>query len=116
MKNIVILAKVIVGVRPNPFGMDGGLNIFKKSLSDKLKNKIKERLVQENMDYEVSVDTTYDSCESIINNVANLILISPYIKNNVEVNNLNPKSYYLLNENEFNEAYVEDIITYIKNL
>lgn len=116
MKNIAILAKVIVGMRPNPFGMDGGLNIFKKSLSETLKNKIKERLIQENMDYDVSVDTTYDSCETILHNGASLILISPYIKNNVEINNLNPKSYYMLSENEFNNAYVEDIITYIKNL
>jgi len=116
MKNIVVLAKVIVGIRPNPFGMDGGLNIFKKSSSETLKNKIKERLIQENMDYDVLVDTTYDTCETIINNGASLILISPYIKDKVEVKNLNPKSYYMLNENEFNNAYVEDVITYIKNL
>lgn len=116
MKNIVILTKDIVGMRANPFEMDGGLNIFKKSLSETLKNKIKERLIQENMDYDVSVDTTYDSCETILHNGASLILISPYIKNNVEINNLNPKSYYMLSENEFNNAYVEDIITYIKNL
>ncbi|WP_342506362.1 hypothetical protein [Sporosarcina sp. FSL K6-2383] len=116
MKHIVILAKVIVGIRPNPFGWDGGWTIFKKPLSEKLEVSIRKRLRQEGMDYDVSVDTTYDTCETIINNGASLILISPYIKHIVEVNNLNPRSYYLLNENEYNDAYVEEIIANIKNL
>ncbi|MDZ4993449.1 hypothetical protein GNF80_10790 [Clostridium perfringens] len=48
MKNIVIIHKVNVGIRPHPSGMDGGINFFKKSLSQKLKDKLNEILTEIN--------------------------------------------------------------------
>lgn len=107
LKNIIIIAKVIVGARPNPFGMDGGLNIFKKSLSETLKEK--------NMDYEVHVDSTYDDLKNLIQDEDTLLLISPYIKDKVDIDGISKNNYYILSENEFNNGYVEDIITYLEN-
>lgn len=86
LKNIVIASKAVVGMRPRPIrGMDKGLNIFKKSLSQNLQNKLKIALKENNMDYEVSIDQTYDSIEDIIKNNARLVLISPYIKENISL-------------------------------
>ncbi len=107
LKNIIIIAKVIVGARPNPFGMDRGLNIFKKSLSETLKEK--------NMDYEVYVDSTYDGPKKLIQDEDTLLLISPYIKDKVDIDGISKNNYYILSENEFNDGYVEDIITYLEN-
>lgn len=116
MRNIVIIAKVLVGMRYNPFGLDGGQILFKKSLSEKLKSALKERFIQGKMDYDVTVDTTYESCETIIRNGASLLLISPYVKNMVDVTNMDSKRYYFLNEDEFNNSDVEGIIRYLKSL
>lgn len=66
MRNIVIIPQVNVGIRPHPFGIDGEINFFKKSLSQKLKNKLNERLTEENINYVISVDYTYDYCEKTI--------------------------------------------------
>ncbi|CUU49427.1 hypothetical protein [Clostridium beijerinckii] len=115
MKDIIIIAKVIVGVRPNPFGMDGGLNIFKKSLSEILKEKLNQKLKEKNMDYKVNVDSTYDDLKNLIQDEDTLLLISPYIKDKVDIEDISKNNYYILSENEFNDGYVEDIITHLEN-
>lgn len=115
MKNIIIIAKVIVGGRPNPFGMDRGLNIFKKSLSETLKEKLNQKLKEKNMDYKVHVDSTYDDLKNLIQDEDTLLLISPYIKDKVDIDGINKNNYYILRETEFNDGYVEDIITYLEN-
>lgn len=115
MKDIIIIAKVIVGARPNPFGMDGGLNIFKKSLSETLKEKLNQKLKEKNMDYEVHVDSTYDDLKNLIQDEDTLLLISPYIKDKVDIDGISKNNYYILSENEFNDGYVEDIITRLEN-
>ncbi|WP_026885560.1 hypothetical protein [Clostridium beijerinckii] len=115
MKNIIIIAKVIVGARPNPFGMDRGLNIFKKSLSETLKEKLNQKLKEKNMDYAVHVDSTYDSLKNLIQDEDTLLLISPYIKDKVDIGGISKNNYYILTEKEFNDGYVEDIITYLEN-
>ncbi|ELC8442626.1 hypothetical protein QYB59_001653 [Clostridium perfringens] len=120
MSNIVIISKIIVSAIPNPFSMDVELNFFKKSLSQILKDKLNKRLTQENMNYVMFVDCTYDDCEKIIKEVSmidatSLLLISPYIKDKIRVSDSEKKNYYILSEKEFNYAYIEDIINYIKN-
>lgn len=115
MKNIIIIAKVIVGARPNPFGMDGGLNIFKKSLSETLKEKLNQKLKEKNMDYKVHVDSTYDDLKNLIHDEDTLLLISPYIKDKTDMECISKDNYYILSETEFNDGYVEDIITYLEN-
>ena len=43
MKKIIIINKVIIGIRPYPFGYDGlNISFLKKSLSSKLQDKLNE--------------------------------------------------------------------------
>lgn len=116
MKNIVIVSKVNFGARPNPFGMDGGLNIFKKSISETFKDNLNKKLKEKNMNYEASVDSTYDSLKNLIKDGASLLLLSPYIKEIVSTNNINKNDYYILSEKEFINGYVENIISYLEEL
>lgn len=116
MKNIVIISKVIVGVRPRAIGMERGLNIFKKSLSKKLKENLDKKLKEKNMDYRVEIDRTYESLEDLIKNGADLILISPFIKENIDVKNINKNNYYIMSEKEFLDGYIEAIVDYIEKL
>ncbi|GAB6169564.1 hypothetical protein JCM1393_20240 [Clostridium carnis] len=116
MRSIIIISKVNIGISPGArVGINRkGLNIFKKTLSTSLKDNLKEKLIEENMDYNVEVDNSYDNCENIIKKGVNLLLISPYIKDKIDIKNINKKYYYILSEKEFNEGYVEDIIEYLK--
>lgn len=116
LKNIVIVSKVIFGARPKPFGMDGGLNIFKKSLSETFKENLNKKLKEKNMNYEASVDFTYDSLKNLIKDGASLLLLSPYIKEIVNTSNINKNDYYILSEKEFINGYVENIISYLEEL
>lgn len=116
MDNIIIISKVITGMRPNPFGMDKGLNIFKKSLSKNLKDNLDKNLKENGMDYRVSIDHTYDSIANLIQNNVKLVLISPYVKDHINLNNINKNNYYILREKEFNDRYVKDIIIYLKKV
>lgn len=116
IKKIVIVSKVIVGMRPNPFGLDQGVNIFKKSLSENLKENLEQELKEKSMDYKVVIDSTYDNLESLIQDEASLLLISPYIKGYVDTNNIDEDKYYILSEKEFNTGYINDIIDYLEKL
>ena len=80
MKEIIIVSKTTLGLRPRPVWPDGGLNPFKKSLSRKLSDALNEKLKEKKMDYEADVDHSYDSLEDLVRNGADLVLISPYIK------------------------------------
>lgn len=115
MKEIVIVAKTTLGLRPRPVGPDGGLNPFKKSLSRKLSDALNEKLKEKNMDYEADVDHSYDSLEDLVRNGADLVLISPYIKENFSTSNVDKANYYVLSEDEFNHAKTENIISYLEN-
>ena len=44
MKEIVIISKTNIGIKPNHFGFDGTINPLKKSLSKKIKRKFKRIL------------------------------------------------------------------------
>lgn len=111
MKKIVIVAKVSLDSRAKPVGLDGGVNFFKKSLSRSLSDNLNERLIEENMDYQADVDQTYDSLEDLIRNGADLVLISPYIRDNISTENLDEANYYMLNEQEFLDGEVDNIIS-----
>lgn len=111
--NIIIISKVIIGMRPNPFGVDKGLNIFKRSLSKKLKDNLEKDLNENGGDYKISIDNSYESAAQLIQNNADLLLISPYVKDYVELDNLNENSCYILSEKEFNKGYTKDIIIYL---
>ncbi|SQB01202.1 Uncharacterised protein [Clostridium beijerinckii] len=67
------------------------------------------------MDYKVHVDSTYDDLKNLIQDEDTLLLISPYIKDKVDIDGINKNNYYILRETEFNDGYVEDIITYLEN-
>lgn len=45
-----------------------------------------------------------------------MLLISPYIKDKVDINNISKNNYYILSEKEFNDGYVENIIRYLEEL
>lgn len=113
--NIVIVSKTIVGVRPVPIGIDRGGNIFKGTLSGALKNNLKERLSEEKIDCNIEVDRTYDNCETMVKRGVNLILVSPYVKDKVDMDRVHKNHLYVLSEKEFNKGYVENIVEYIKN-
>ncbi|MCR2043454.1 hypothetical protein [Anaerosalibacter massiliensis] len=45
-----------------------------------------------------------------------MLLISPYIKDKVDINNISKNNYYILSDKEFNDEYVENIIRYLEEL
>ncbi len=65
------------------------------------------------MDYNVKLDQSFGDMEELIKEKTNLILISPYIKNYVDISNIDENKYYILSEKEFLEGNIENII---KNL
>lgn len=116
MKNIIIVSKAVTGIRPNPFGPEGRLNIFKKSQSETLKENLNQKFKEKNMSYKAAIDFTFDSLEDLIRDGASLILISPYIKERIDMSNISKNQYYILSEKEFNEGYTENIISYLEDL
>lgn len=116
MKNIVIVSKVVIGSRPIAVGPDKGLNIFKKSISTNLKNTLNEIFKAKNMNCIASVDHTYDTLDKLINDGADLLVLSPYIKTHIDTSNLSKDDYYMLSEEDFNNANVEKIIDYLEKL
>lgn len=110
MRKIVIVSKVISGVRPNPFGLDGSGNPFKKSFSEKLKEELNNSFKEKNMDYTVEIDTEFDPLEKIIKNGAYKILISPFIKDAVNLDEIKKDDYYILNEDEFSNCVIDNIL------
>ena len=116
MKNIIIISKVVVNAKPIRVGFDQNINPFKKRLSTSLEASLKESLTKENLEYTVSIDQTYDTCKELIENGADLILISPYVKTMVDLSNLDKNSYYLLSITEFEDSNVDNIINFIKKL
>lgn len=100
MKNVVIVSKWFVGRKQQ--GVDGGINIFKKSYSTLLEEKLNEKFSQNGLKYEAKVDN--DDIMSIVNNEnVDLILISPYIKDAVlkTLTDVEMEKCYFLTENEF---------------
>ena len=121
MRKIVIVPKAHNSrqVIENPrggksiIGLDRGINIFKKSFSEKLEENLIKELKENNLDYSVEIDRFYGPIEFLVNEEDDLVLISPYIKNIVDTSNMERSNYYLLNENEFLEGNVENIIKHL---
>ena len=121
MRKIVIVPKAHNSrqVIENPrggksiIGLDRGINIFKKSFSEKLEENLIKELKENNLDYNVEIDRFYGPIEFLVNEEDDLVLISPYIKNIVDMSNMERSNYYLLNENEFLEGNVENIIKHL---
>ncbi len=121
MRKIVIVPKAHNSrqVIENPrggksiIGLDRGINIFKKSFSEKLEENLIKELKENNLDYNVEIDRFYGPIEFLVNEEDDLVLISPYIKNIVDTSNMERSNYYLLNENEFLEGNVENIIKHL---
>lgn len=109
MKNVVIVPKVAI---PRAFGLDGRF-LFKKSWSRQFKEKLNKRFLESGMNYQASVDITYEDLETLLSQGANVLLISPYIKNKVNTDNLNSGDYYVLSRDEFNNTQVEDVLKFL---
>ena len=114
MKKIIIINKVIIGIRPYPFGYDGlNISFLKKSLSSKLQDKLNEYFKNNNINNIEEIDKSYKPIEEIIDKNVYKVLISPYIKDKICLQNLNKNIYYILTEEEFNNCFIDNIL---KNL
>lgn len=110
MKKVVILSKAIVGKRPIAYGLDRGFNPFRKPLSKVLQDNLNTKFKELNMDYQAVVDKSYGNMEDLIKEGADTILISPYIREYVNVKGIKSKYYYMLNEEEFVQGKLKNII------
>ncbi len=109
MKKIVIVSKTNIGMKANTFGFDGSINILKKSLSKQLKENLNEYFKNNNMEYIVEIEN-HETLENIIKNGAYKILISPYLKNAIDLSSLDKNSYYILNEDDFLNSNIKNIL------
>lgn len=114
MKNIIIITKTIVGIRPNPFGFDGRKNLLGKPFSRILQENLTKELSKRNMGYKVTIDTSYESLDDLLNKGVDLLLISPYIKAQVDLSRIDKSKYYILSEEEFNTGNINKIIEFLK--
>lgn len=111
---IIIVSKVINGVKPIPIGFEGDFTFLKGKLSGMLEKELTQNLLNEGIICDIEVDYTYDSCEELINEGADILLISPFVKSRVDVNNIEKQKIYFLSEEEFMNTNVNDIVKYIK--
>lgn len=114
--NIIIISKSISGARPIPIGFDGNFTILKGTYSNNLAKKISQNLINEGIQSNIEVDKTFNSCIDLIDDGADLILISPYIKHLVDTKDIDEKYIYFLSEKEFINADINAIVKYIKIL
>lgn len=118
MKKIVIVSKWVVGMTPVGLGFDKGLNPFKKGQSTLLANKLNEQFKNNNIQCEATVDNDAISIEAIVENGANLILISPYVKSAIlpTLTEKEKEKCYFLTEDEFLNTQVDSIINVCKTI
>lgn len=110
MNKIVIISKTTFGLRAGGIGLDGRGSRFKKPLSALLQTKIADELKERSIACEVMVDNYTDDSKEIKKNEADLILISPYLKGMMLLEQLREKNYYILSEKEFLGGDVEHIM------
>ncbi len=111
MKKIIIISKAIVGARPAPFGYNG---IFlKKSLREKLQDKLNKYFKDNNIDYMAETDESYKDIKELIAEGYDKVLISPYIKDKIDLKNIDNNKYYVLTYEEFNDCIIDNIINSI---
>ncbi|MGL4991165.1 MAG: hypothetical protein ACRCYE_05700 [Sarcina sp.] len=111
---IIIISKVISGARPVPVGFDGNFSILKGTYSNNLAKNLSQKLLKEGLTSNIEVDTTFNNCTELINDGADLLLISPYIKHLIDVNDIDKKNIYFLSEKEFINTETSTIVEYIK--
>ena len=114
MKEIVIISKTNIGIKPNHFGFDGTINPLKKSLSKKLKENLNEYFNKNNMDY-ITIVENCEPLEKLIKSSAYKILISPYIKDNINLSKIDENLYYILSEEEFLNSHIDNIVNYLEH-
>ena len=112
MKEIVIISKTNIGIKPNHFGWNN--KSIKKSLSKKLKENLNEYFNKNNMNY-IAIVENYEPLEKLIKSSAYKILISPYIKDNINLSKIDENLYYILSEEEFLNSHIDNIINYLEN-
>lgn len=114
--NIIIISKAISGARPVSVGFDGNLTILRGTYSNNLAKNLSQELLNEGLTSTIEVDKTFNSCAELINDGADLILISPYIKHLIDVQGLDKNYIYFLSEKEFINADIKALVQYIQNL
>lgn len=112
---IIIISKVVSGIRPVAIGFDGNFTVLRGRLSDILKKNLIQNLLDEKITSDVQVDKSYNSCNELINEGANLLLISPYVKSAVNTKDIDKSFLYFLTEEEFVNGDVSNIVKYIKS-
>jgi hypothetical protein len=103
------------GVR---MGLDRQVLFFKKKKSAILKENIEKYIKENELNHCLNVDIAegYETPEELINKDGILVLISPYIKNQIDLTSIPKDKYYVLSEDEFITGKVEKIVDLIKAL
>ncbi|MGL4760737.1 MAG: hypothetical protein ACRC6T_09655 [Sarcina sp.] len=117
MRKIVIISKTVAGAKPIPVGDELGinsLNPFKKSFARLLKDKLTIEIKENNLDYSIEIDQSYDDPKILLGNDADLLLISPLVTKFVNVDDVNEFKYYQLAETEYYNTNTENILAYLK--
>ncbi|WP_297521970.1 hypothetical protein [uncultured Clostridium sp.] len=117
MRKIVIISKTVTGAKPIPVGDELGINIlnpFKKSFARLLKDKLSKEIKENNLDYTIEMDQSYDDLKVLLDNDAHLLLISPLIAKFVDVDDINEFEFYQLTENEYYNTNTENVLAYLK--
>lgn len=116
MKKLLIVPKIIIGVQPIRYGFDDNDRLFKKLLSKRLCDNLNNRFKENHLDYKAYSETNYYRNVKDLTEDYNLLLLSPYVVDRVDFNQLNDDSYYILSIDEFEEGKTDKILLFLNNL
>nr|WP_300005277.1 hypothetical protein [Tissierella sp.] len=116
MKNIAIVDREVVGLRPRMVSMGLEINPFKKSLARKFSEELNERLIEKDSPYRSDVDHSFEILDDLIKDGIDLILISPHIVHNRNIKGIDPNSYYFLSEDEYLNTKVDLVLKCLEDL
>lgn len=91
-------------------------NPFKKSRAEKIRNKLKNIIEKEQLDFEVNFDETYGNLEELKLAGTAFHILAPLVNKYVELEVLEEHEYIVLTEKEYNEIDVTRIVFKMKKL
>ncbi|MGL4761017.1 MAG: hypothetical protein ACRCWG_06095 [Sarcina sp.] len=118
MKNVVIISKVYSKDKDRYIGDELGSGVvwfFGKSSSRRMRDKLNKEFKEEDMDCICNVDQSYKSARTILKNAADILLISPIVRDFVDFSGV-IDGYYLLDEDEYENTEISGVIEYLKGI
>ena len=116
MKKIVIISQVYSNGKLKPLGDGVGSGVcyfWGKSFSRRMRDKLNKEFKESNLDYIATIDESYEIPKKILENGADMILISPFVKEFIDLSGIEKIKYYEIGKVEYDRSKIEIIIEYL---